>query len=72
VPQDARNWCEPEETVTLGKAYQEIVRVAQAQAADLIVLGVHGRGRLDLMLFGSTTNRVVREAPCPVLAIRSA
>jgi nucleotide-binding universal stress UspA family protein len=38
---------------------------------DLIVMGVRGRNALDLMLFGSTTQQVVRQASCPVLTLRS-
>jgi nucleotide-binding universal stress UspA family protein len=34
-------------------------------------MGVHGRNALDLMLFGSTTNQVVRRATCPVLTLRT-
>ena len=36
---------------------------------DLIVLGIRGRNALDLMLFGSTANQVVRQATCPVLTV---
>jgi nucleotide-binding universal stress UspA family protein len=71
VPPEARNWCDPETRVVCGKPYQEILRVAQNDAADLVVLGVHGRGAVDRMLFGSTTQQVVRQALCPVLTIRS-
>jgi len=52
------------------KAYREILGVATEDRADLIVMGVHGRNALDLMLFGSTTNHVVRQATCPVLTLR--
>jgi nucleotide-binding universal stress UspA family protein len=38
----------------------------------MIVLGTHGKGMLDQALFGSTTERVVRRAPCPVLTVRLA
>ncbi len=58
------------ELVTQGKPSAEIVRVAQEQHADLIVVGTHGKGVLDHALFGSTTERVVRKAPCPVLSCR--
>jgi nucleotide-binding universal stress UspA family protein len=44
--------------------------VAAEVGADLLVMGVHGRNVLDLMLFGSTTNQVVRRATCPVLTLR--
>jgi nucleotide-binding universal stress UspA family protein len=70
VPESARDWFEPEEKVTAGKAYLEILRVAQADAAELIVLGVQGRGAIDRMFFGSTAQHVVRGAACPVLSVR--
>jgi len=56
--------------VTRGKAYREILAAASEESSDLIVIGVHGRNPLDLMLFGSTTNQVVRRATCPVLTVR--
>ena len=71
IPEAARNWCQPEDMVTRGKPYKQILRVAEEQKADLIVMGIHGRNPLDLMLFGSTTQHVVRAASCPVLTIRS-
>jgi nucleotide-binding universal stress UspA family protein len=54
-----------------GKPYREILRVAAEHSADLIVVGVHGRGAIDRMLFGSTTQHLVRQASCPVLTIRN-
>jgi len=71
IPDDARVWSRPAAKVAVGKAYQEIIGAAGESAADLIVIGVHGRNALDLTLFGSTTNQVVRRASCPVLTIRS-
>jgi nucleotide-binding universal stress UspA family protein len=53
-----------------GKSYVEILRVAAEEGADLIVIGVHGRNLLDMAVFGSTTNQVVRQATCPVLTLR--
>lgn len=46
---------------------REILRIAAEQQTDLIVVGVKGRGAVDLVFFGSTTNEVVREAACAVL-----
>jgi nucleotide-binding universal stress UspA family protein len=71
VPEDARNWCEPDLRIACGKPYREIVRIADEEGADLIVLGVHGAGAVDRMLFGSTTQHVVRQALCPVLTVRT-
>ena len=53
-----------------GKPSAEIIRYAAENAVDMIVLGTHGKGMLDQALFGSTTERVVRRAPCPVLTVR--
>lgn len=62
--------CRVEEIVTTGKPYREILRVAAEQHSDLIVLGIHGRNPIERMLFGSTTEHVVRRAPCAVLTVR--
>lgn len=58
--------------VVSGVPYEEIIRTAQEQNASLIVIGTHGRSGLDHLIFGSTAERVVRSAPCPVLTIRLA
>lgn len=55
----------------VGKPYREILRVAAEQRADLLVVGVHGRGAIDRMFFGSTTQHLVRQAACPVLTVRT-
>ena len=70
VPAETRDWCEVNASVRVGKPYVEILRTAAEDSADLIVLGVQGRGPLDRMLFGSTTQHVVRTAACPVLTVR--
>jgi nucleotide-binding universal stress UspA family protein len=69
IPLDATEWCEPTTLVTSGKAASEILRIAELDKTDLIVMGVYGRNALDLILFGSTTNQVVRHALCPVFTI---
>jgi len=53
-----------------GKPYSEILNAAAHAGTDLIVMGAHGRNPVDLMLFGSTTNQVVRRATCPLLTVR--
>jgi nucleotide-binding universal stress UspA family protein len=57
--------------VAAGRAHRQIARVASDMRADLIVLGAHGRGGPPLAALGSTTEQVVRAAPCPVLTVRS-
>jgi len=53
------------------RAYCEIVEVARKQRADLVVLSTHGFTGLDHLIMGSTAERVVRHAPCPVLVVRA-
>jgi len=53
-----------------GQPYQEIVRLAREIDADLIVLATRGHSGLKHLLLGSTAERVVRSAPCPVLVTR--
>jgi nucleotide-binding universal stress UspA family protein len=67
--EEGRSGTEP--LVVHGKPYIEILRVATDVRADLIVMGVHGRNAADVMLFGSTTNQIVRRATCPVLTLRN-
>jgi nucleotide-binding universal stress UspA family protein len=71
VPASVRDWCRPTTRVSHGTAHREILRIAGEDSADVIVMGMHGRSPLDLMVFGSTTNQVVRGATCPVLTVRA-
>ena len=57
-------------TLVSGVPCDEIVRKAGEIDASLIVMGTHGRTGLDHILFGSTAERVVRLAVCPVLTVR--
>jgi universal stress protein A len=62
----------PQETATrveLGDPVREILRVADEQHADLIVIGTHGRRGAARFLLGSTAERVVRHAHCAVLVV---
>lgn len=56
--------------VIQGIPYEEIVKHAVTDDCDLIVMGTHGRGGLDHLLFGSTAEKVVRKSPIPVMTIR--
>jgi len=53
-----------------GIPYEEIIRKSEETHASLVVLGTHGRTGIDHLIFGSTAERVVRSAACPVLTIR--
>lgn len=70
ITDDVRWWCQPATKLLYGKPYAQILNAASETHADLIVLGVHGRNAFDLMVFGSTTNQVIRSATCPVLTLR--
>jgi nucleotide-binding universal stress UspA family protein len=71
VPRHERDRRPAASVVRHGKAHREVLAAAAACQADLIVMGVHGRNVVDLSLFGSTTNQVVRAASCPVLTVRA-
>jgi nucleotide-binding universal stress UspA family protein len=56
--------------VWTGDPGESIVSAAESEAADLIVVGTHGRGTIGRLLIGSVSEHVVRNAPCPVLVAR--
>jgi nucleotide-binding universal stress UspA family protein len=60
---------QPELVVQEGVAADSVLSFAQAQKTDVIVMGTHGRRGFDRLMLGSVTDRVMRRAPCPVLAI---
>lgn len=59
-----------ETRVTNGIPSEEVLRAAEAGDADLIVVGTRGKSGLEHVVLGSTAERVIRMAPCPVLAVR--
>jgi len=59
-----------EKMVVRGVPFVEIIKTAKERRVDLIVIGTHGRTGIDHMLFGSTAEKVVRKAACPVLTVR--
>lgn len=56
--------------VVSGDAAEEIIRQAEINKADVIVMGTHGRKGLNRLLFGSVAEKVVKAAPMPVLTVR--
>jgi nucleotide-binding universal stress UspA family protein len=70
IPAEAHLWCEIKHTVREGHAYREILNYAEKNQIDLICLGAHGAGFGMQTLFGSNVDRVLRQAPCPVLVSR--
>src|SRR5262249_38500729 len=69
IPADVDPLRRPIERLEVGKPDREILHLAGADHADLIVMGVSGHGTVGRLLFGSTTDRVVRQATCPVLTV---
>ncbi|CAB1074844.1 hypothetical protein D1AOALGA4SA_2664 [Olavius algarvensis Delta 1 endosymbiont] len=69
VPAEAANWCTPQISIMEGQPYDELVKFADTRDIDMIVLGVRGHGLVKTLFLGSTTDRVVRNAPCPVLSV---
>ncbi len=58
-------------SVAYGRPFAEIIAYTRENAIDLIVMGTHGRGAIAHVLLGSTTEKVVRKAPCAVLTVRT-
>jgi nucleotide-binding universal stress UspA family protein len=53
----------------IGVPYEQIIQLAIEAQTDLVIMGVRGRGAVDIAVFGSTTYRVLQLGPCPVLAV---
>jgi nucleotide-binding universal stress UspA family protein len=56
--------------VATGIPSEEVITAARAEDSDLIVVGTRGKTGLAHVLLGSTAERVIRGAPCPVLTVR--
>jgi nucleotide-binding universal stress UspA family protein len=69
IPKEAINWCMPKIDLLEGKPNEELIGYARENQISLIVLGVRGQGLVERMFVGSTTDRVIRQAPCPVLSV---
>ena len=63
-------WCDITTAVSEGQPYREILNYAEKNEIDLISVGAHGAGFGMRALFGSNVDRVLRQAPCPVLVAR--
>ena len=70
VPKEAFLWCKVVNSVSCGNAYQEVLSYAKEHDIDLICMGASGARSILGVLVGSNTNRVLRQAPCPVLVAR--
>jgi len=56
--------------VVIGIPHVEILKMAEKQGIDMIIMGTHGWTGLEHVIFGSVAGKVVRKAPCPVLTVR--
>lgn len=70
VPPEVHLWCDVKTAVSEGHPYREILSYAEKFEIDLIGVGAHGAGFGMRALFGSNVDRVLRQAPCPVLVAR--
>ena len=71
IPPEGRKSLKIRTAVRIGKPYAQIIQLAMEAQIDLVIMGVRGRGALDLAVFGSTTYRVMQLGSFPVLAVRS-
>jgi len=67
LPREVHLWCNFVNVVRCGKAYEEILNYAKEHDIDLICMGASGSNWTIGTLLGSTVDRVLRGAPCPVL-----
>jgi nucleotide-binding universal stress UspA family protein len=69
IPADAQNSPDIDTAVEAGTPYHIILRLLKKERIDLLVMNTHGKGMLHRALLGSTSERVVRAADCPVMLI---
>ncbi len=70
IPEDARQGVQLQVIAAVGHPVPEILAVAEALRAEMIVMTTHGRRGLRRAVYGSVAEAVLRNAPCPVLVIR--
>lgn len=70
VPDGSHMWCKLKPAVREGQPYRETLAYAEEQNIDLICMGASGTGFGMRALFGSNADRVLRQAPCPILIAR--
>ena len=70
IPMEAFLWCNVVNSVRFGKVHEAVLAYAKEHAIDLICMGASGRDFRLSKIFGSNVDRVLRQAPCPVLVAR--
>ncbi|MCK5140354.1 MAG: universal stress protein [Thermodesulfovibrionia bacterium] len=68
--EEIRGLTNVDKVVLKGVPYEEILKFASEKKIDIIVMGTYGRVGFERFIFGSTAERVVRRAPCPVMTVR--
>jgi len=71
VPQQAKEFCDPRTYVAVGRAHDQILDHIREQSIDLLVLGIHKTSHLSMEMRTSGAFRIIVDAACPVLTIRS-
>ncbi len=70
TPDQAASGVKSRTMVSYGDPAKEIVRIAEEESVDLIVIATHGLTGWQHLVFGSVAEKVVRTAKCPVLTVR--
>ncbi len=70
IPKEIKDEVKVIPMIRRGAPFVEIITVAKEENVDLIIIATHGRSGLAHLLLGSTAERVVRKAPCPVLTVK--
>ena len=69
ITPEVMNWCRVKTVVVEGRPFEAITGYAGENGIDLAVLGVRGHGVVETLFLGSTTDRVIRKARCPVMSV---
>jgi nucleotide-binding universal stress UspA family protein len=70
MPEEAKQWCQPELIVGVGDPVKELLGWAATERPDLIVLGLPAGKQFNSHFRTGVTYNVVSQAPCPVLTVR--
>lgn len=70
IPQDAKQWCQPDMVVEVGDPIKELLGYAETERPDLIVLGLPAGKKFNGGFHTSVTYNLIAQAPCPVLTVR--
>lgn len=72
IPPDAPLWCAPGVVVRAGDPALEVVRYAQKERPDLVILGLPQKKKFNSQFRTGVAYKIIAAAPCPVLTIRDA